>query len=108
VKHTEQRGIWVPTPLRYLGAPKLGQERKTGLGLGLSLPDDSVKTCYRDSFTFLYVDAVRASQETHLRAYTSCYGDSLTCSCDALKVFIFNYNGYRVLPTPIKVRVIIL
>jgi hypothetical protein len=34
--------------------------------------------CYRDSFTFLYVDDVRTSQNTHLRASTVCYRDSIT------------------------------
>jgi hypothetical protein len=28
---------------------------------------------YRDHFTFLYVDDVRTSQNTHLRASTACY-----------------------------------
>jgi hypothetical protein len=31
-----------------------------------------------DSFTVLYVDDVRTSQETHPRASTTCYGDSFT------------------------------
>jgi hypothetical protein len=30
----------------------------------------------RDSFTFLYVDDIRTSQETYQRASTDCYGDS--------------------------------
>jgi hypothetical protein len=34
----------------------------------------------RDSFTILYVDDVRTSQETHIRAFTVCYGDSFTTS----------------------------
>jgi hypothetical protein len=34
--------------------------------------------CYWDSFTFLYVDDVRASQKTHLWASTVCYGESFT------------------------------
>jgi hypothetical protein len=29
-----------------------------------------------DTFTFLYVDDVRTSQETHLLASMVCYGDS--------------------------------
>jgi hypothetical protein len=29
--------------------------------------------------TFLHVDDVRTSQETHLWAFTACYGDSFTC-----------------------------
>jgi hypothetical protein len=33
-------------------------------------------TCYWDSFTFLYVDDVLISQETHLWAPTTCYWDS--------------------------------
>jgi hypothetical protein len=33
--------------------------------------------CYGDSFTVLYVDDVRASQETHIGASTACYGGSL-------------------------------
>jgi hypothetical protein len=32
----------------------------------------------RDSITFLYVDDIRTSQETHLRASTACCGDSFT------------------------------
>jgi hypothetical protein len=35
-------------------------------------------TCYGDSFTILYVDEVRTSQETHVWASTTCYGDSFT------------------------------
>jgi hypothetical protein len=35
-------------------------------------------TYYRDSYTFLYVDDVRTSQETHLQASTACYGDIFT------------------------------
>jgi hypothetical protein len=31
--------------------------------------------CYGDSFTFLYVDDVRASQETHIWAFTACNDD---------------------------------
>jgi hypothetical protein len=31
-----------------------------------------------DSFTFLYGDGVRTSQETHLHAFTTCYEDSFT------------------------------
>jgi hypothetical protein len=34
-------------------------------------------TCYRNSFTFLYVD-LRTLQETHLWASTAGYGDSFT------------------------------
>jgi hypothetical protein len=34
--------------------------------------------CYGDSFTFLYVDDVRISEETHLWASTACYGDNVT------------------------------
>jgi hypothetical protein len=34
--------------------------------------------CYRDSFTFLYVDDVRTSQETHLQVSTACYRASFT------------------------------
>jgi hypothetical protein len=30
-------------------------------------------TSYGDSFTFLYVDNFRTSQETHLKAFTACY-----------------------------------
>jgi hypothetical protein len=33
-----------------------------------------------DSITFLYVDDVLTSQETHLWASTACYGDSFTFS----------------------------
>jgi hypothetical protein len=32
--------------------------------------------CNGDGFTFLYVDDVRTSQESHLWASTACYGDS--------------------------------
>jgi hypothetical protein len=35
---------------------------------------------YGNSFTFLYADDVRTSQETHLWASTACYGYSFTCS----------------------------
>jgi hypothetical protein len=35
------------------------------------------RSLYRDSFTVLYVDDVRTSQET-LLAFTACYGDSFT------------------------------
>jgi hypothetical protein len=35
--------------------------------------------CYGNSFTFLYVNGVRTSPETHLRASTACSGDSFTC-----------------------------
>jgi hypothetical protein len=31
--------------------------------------------CYGDSFTFLYIDHVRTSQETRLWSSMSCYGD---------------------------------
>jgi hypothetical protein len=34
--------------------------------------------CYGDSFTYVYVDDVRTSQETHLCTSTACYGDSFT------------------------------
>jgi hypothetical protein len=34
--------------------------------------------CYGDSFTFLYVDDVRTSEETHLLASTACYRSSFT------------------------------
>jgi hypothetical protein len=34
--------------------------------------------CYRDSFTFVYVDDVRNLQETHIWASTVCYRDSFT------------------------------
>jgi hypothetical protein len=34
--------------------------------------------CYEDSFTFLYVDHVRTSQETSLWDSKGCYGDSFT------------------------------
>jgi hypothetical protein len=30
--------------------------------------------CYRDSSTFLYVDDVHTSQDTHLWTSTACYG----------------------------------
>jgi hypothetical protein len=33
---------------------------------------------YGDSFTFLYGDDVRTSQETRLWPSTTCYGDSFT------------------------------
>jgi heterodisulfide reductase subunit C len=36
------------------------------------------------SFTFVYVDNVRTSQETHLWACTACYGDSYA--------FVYVYN----------------
>jgi hypothetical protein len=36
--------------------------------------------CYRDSFTFLYVDDVSTLQETHVWASTACCGDSFTLS----------------------------
>jgi hypothetical protein len=38
------------------------------------------KACYGGSFTFLYVDDVRTSQEAHLWAPTADYGDSFTFS----------------------------
>jgi hypothetical protein len=38
----------------------------------------SLQTCYGDSFTFLYVDDVHASQETLVWASTACYGNSFT------------------------------
>jgi hypothetical protein len=34
--------------------------------------------CYGDRYTFLYVDDVRTSQETHLRGSTAFYGDRFT------------------------------
>jgi hypothetical protein len=34
--------------------------------------------CSGDSFTFLHVDDVHTSQETHMRASTACSGDSFT------------------------------
>jgi hypothetical protein len=34
--------------------------------------------CYGDSLTLLYVDDVRASQETQVRPSTACYWDSCT------------------------------
>jgi hypothetical protein len=37
--------------------------------------------CYGDSFTFSYIDGVRTSQDTHLRASTACYGDTFTFLC---------------------------
>jgi hypothetical protein len=33
---------------------------------------------YGDSFTLLYIDDVRTSQETHLWVSTACYGFSFT------------------------------
>jgi hypothetical protein len=33
---------------------------------------------YIDSFTFLYVDDNRTSQETHVRASAACYRDIIT------------------------------
>jgi hypothetical protein len=36
------------------------------------------KACYEDSFTFLYVDYVRASHGIYLWASTACYEDSFT------------------------------
>jgi hypothetical protein len=35
-------------------------------------------SCYRYSFTFLYVEDVRTSQETHVRTFTVSYGGSFT------------------------------
>jgi hypothetical protein len=40
--------------------------------------DKTSTACYADSFTFLYVDDVRTSQETCLWASTACYGDRFT------------------------------
>jgi hypothetical protein len=34
--------------------------------------------CYGDSFTFLYIDYVETSQETHLQTSRACYGESFT------------------------------
>jgi hypothetical protein len=34
--------------------------------------------CYEDSFTCLYVDEDRTSQERHLWSATACYGDRFT------------------------------
>jgi hypothetical protein len=34
--------------------------------------------CYRDNLTFLYVYDIHTSQGTHLWAFTACYRDSLT------------------------------
>jgi hypothetical protein len=34
--------------------------------------------CYGENFTFLYIDDVRISQETHLWTSTLCYEESLT------------------------------
>jgi hypothetical protein len=34
--------------------------------------------CYGYSFTFLYVDDVRTTQETHIWTSTACYGDSFS------------------------------
>jgi hypothetical protein len=34
--------------------------------------------CYGDSFTFLYVDYVRTSRETHPWSSTACYGNNFT------------------------------
>jgi hypothetical protein len=34
--------------------------------------------CYGDNFTFVYVDDVRTSEETHLRASTACYWYNFT------------------------------
>jgi hypothetical protein len=42
----------------------------------------------RDSFTCLYVDSVRTSQETHLWASTACYGDSFTFYSVAVEPFV--------------------
>jgi hypothetical protein len=36
------------------------------------------RACYGDSFTFLFVDDVHTSQETHLWVSTACYGDTFT------------------------------
>jgi hypothetical protein len=35
----------------------------------------TLTACYEDILTFLYVDDVRTSQETHLRDSTACDGD---------------------------------
>jgi hypothetical protein len=34
--------------------------------------------CYGDSFTFVYIDYFRSSQETHLWVCSACYVDSFT------------------------------
>jgi hypothetical protein len=36
------------------------------------------KACYEKSFTFLYADDLRTSQEAHLRASTAFYKDNFT------------------------------
>jgi hypothetical protein len=38
---------------------------------------EAYTACYGDSFTFLYVDDVHASQETNLRVSTASYGIAL-------------------------------
>jgi hypothetical protein len=52
--------------------------------LGFYIPEDDIlHSHYRENLksymsSFLYVDDVRTSQETDLRASTACYGDSFT------------------------------
>jgi hypothetical protein len=36
------------------------------------------RVCYGDSFTLLYIDDIRTSQDTHIWATTVCYGNSFT------------------------------
>jgi hypothetical protein len=36
---------------------------------------------YGDSFNLLYLDDVRTSQDTQVRAYIACYGDTFTFLC---------------------------
>jgi hypothetical protein len=52
----------------------------------------------RDSFTFLYVDNVRTSQEAHLWAFTACYRDSFTflyvddlCTSQETRLWAFSF-----------------
>jgi hypothetical protein len=41
--------------------------------------------CYWNSFTFLYVNNIHTSQETHMWAFTVCYGDSFTFCMDIVR-----------------------
>jgi hypothetical protein len=51
--------------------------------------------CYMDSFTFLYVDDVRNSQEAHVWACITCYGDIFTLLLLSLYSYMTDYQIYH-------------
>jgi hypothetical protein len=50
------------------------------VGFSTSTPLQASTNCYGDCLTFLYIEDVGTSQETHVWTYIACYKDSFTFS----------------------------